>query len=98
MRSKKRKHRKYPNRAIQTLQKWMKDGCPSNVKHFYTMLSAEQAALDKKYKLAETLYKKAIVMAARPGLLSNSALFSERYSDFLKQSGPYFHDLEDEAS
>lgn len=47
------------------------------------ILSAEQAASEKDYKKAETLYQETIVSAARTGHLHHAALCNERYADFL---------------
>jgi hypothetical protein len=48
--------------------------------HF--LLSAEKAALNKKYETSETLYKEAIVLAGRTGHLHDAALANERDEDF----------------
>lgn len=78
----KRKY-KYPARHIlKTISKWLENGNP-NVQHYYCLLSAENAALNRKYKVAEAFYKESIVLAGRTGNLSHAALSNERYSDFL---------------
>mmetsp|Transcript_22825 Transcript_22825/g.56383 ORF Transcript_22825/g.56383 Transcript_22825/m.56383 type:complete len:140 (-) Transcript_22825:14-433(-) len=82
--ARKTKSRRYKGRANtirKTVAKWEKAGNP-NVKHFHAMLRAEQAALDRRYVLADELYKEAIVYAARPGFLHHAALFNERYADY----------------
>lgn len=77
------------------VSKWEKNGNP-NVKHFDVMLRAEQAALDRRYDLADKLYKEAIVCAAHPGFLQHAALFNERYADYRltergdKEDGRYY--------
>ena len=84
------KQRKYRTKASvvqKAFQKWRKQGNP-NVKHCDYLLSAEHASLKKDYKLAETLYKKAIVSAGRTGYLHHAALSNERYADFLLQVLP----------
>ena len=52
----KRKYKKYAKKVLKTITKWNKAGNP-NVKHYYLFLSAEQAALDKKFAIAEQFYK-----------------------------------------
>lgn len=92
-----KKYQKGAKKALDLLSKWVAKGCP-NVQHFYTLLKAEQASLEKKFTEAESLYKEAIVLAARPGLTSDAAIFNLRYSAFLLQlSGPSFAGLKDEA-
>ncbi|KAL3945087.1 MAG: hypothetical protein SGBAC_000816 [Bacillariaceae sp.] len=94
--TKQSKYKQRANKARLTIEKWSKDGCP-NVVHFLRLLNAEKAALDNKHKLAEDLYKSAIIKAARPGLSQDAALFSERYADFLGQPLMYCQGLEDDA-
>jgi len=80
--TKKMKYKKHANNVRGTVKKWMVNGNP-NVKHYYCFLSAEQAALDKKYEAAGSLYKEAILLSTRTGHLHNTALFNERYANFL---------------
>ena len=54
--SQKRKYKKHAKKVLKTITKWHKAGNP-NVKHYYLFLSAEQAALDKKFAIAEQYYK-----------------------------------------
>lgn len=95
-RSHKRKYRKHAKRVHRKIGEWLKKGCP-NVVHYHALLDAEEAALNKNYKKAESLYQKAIVLAARPGYLHDAALFNERYADFLSQEGSYFKMTGDDA-
>lgn len=94
-RTKKRKYRKRAIRVRSTIAKWVQNGNP-NVKHYHSLLNAEQAALDREYHEAEALYKEAIILAARPGYLHDAALFNERYADFLRKEGHHFALAEDE--
>ena len=94
--SQKRRFKRHAKRAHGLISKWADAGCP-NVQHFQVLLNAEKVAVDRKYELAESLYKEAIIKAARPGLVHDAALFSERYATFLRQPGSYFTGLEDEV-
>lgn len=80
--TKKRKYAKPAKKIQKTISKWVKKGNP-NVKHYELFFNAEQAALDAKSKSAESLYKEAIIMAARTGHLHHAALINERYADYL---------------
>ena len=76
--------RKYRAKALKikkVIAKWAKAGDP-NVQHYDRMLSAEEAALNKKYAMADQFYKDAIVLAARSGHLHHAALFSERFAEY----------------
>eukprot|EP00980_Cylindrotheca_fusiformis_P027511 scaffold20794_cov117-Cylindrotheca_fusiformis.AAC.3 len=81
-RTKKRKYKVHANKLAKRIEKWMKSGNP-NVKYYYLLLSAEKAALNKKFEEAEENYKNAIVLAARTGHMHHAALCNERYADFL---------------
>lgn len=81
-RTKKRKYKKPAMKILKTVEKWIKNGNP-NVQHYYCLLKAEEAALNQKYKIAESFYKESIVLAARTGHLYHAALSNERYADFL---------------
>jgi predicted ATPase len=83
-RTKKRKYKTAAKGILKTIATWAKSGNP-NVKHYHSLLMAEQAALDMKYKAAESLYKDAVVLSARTGHLHHAGLINERYSDFLLQ-------------
>lgn len=76
------KYKRQAKKIRKKINQWQKAGNP-NVSHFVTFLDAEQAALNKKYDLAEDNYSKAIVTVARCGYLNHAALFNERYADFL---------------
>lgn len=80
--TKKRKYKVQANKLARTIEKWMDRGNP-NVKYYHLLLSAERAALDKKFDIAEGHYKKAIVLAARTGHMHHAGLCNERYADFL---------------
>ncbi|CAJ1955731.1 unnamed protein product [Cylindrotheca closterium] len=62
---------------------WLKAGNP-NVSHFYPLLCAEQAAIDKKKEDARRHYHDAIVLSARTGHIQYAALANERYADFCR--------------
>lgn len=68
---------------------WVQKGTV-NLAYELTLLDAEHAAMNKKFKEAEVLFKKAIVQAARPGHWHHAALFNERNADFLLQDDSYF--------
>ncbi|CAJ1947783.1 unnamed protein product [Cylindrotheca closterium] len=80
--TKKRKYRKAAIGLRKRIEKMQDTGNP-NVKHYDIFLNAEQAALDNRNDLAETRYRRAIVYAARTGHLHHTALFNERYAEFL---------------
>eukprot|EP00980_Cylindrotheca_fusiformis_P026020 scaffold15205_cov128-Cylindrotheca_fusiformis.AAC.5 len=78
---------KYRTRAIKLAKRikgWVRSGNP-NVGHYHLAMMAEQAALKKKYDLAEENYKNAIALAARTGHMHHVALINERYGEFLKE-------------
>ena len=82
--ARKKKNRKYRAKALKIkklVAKWAKLGDP-NVQSYDRMLSAEEASLKKKYKLADRLYKQAIIIAARNGQVHHAALFSERFGEY----------------
>eukprot|EP00980_Cylindrotheca_fusiformis_P024223 scaffold11662_cov117-Cylindrotheca_fusiformis.AAC.2 len=82
--TKKRKYKKAANKVRKMIRTWIQRGNP-NVKHHYMLLSAEHAALTKDFEQATSLYQKAIVLAGRSGHLHHTALFNERYADFLME-------------
>jgi len=82
-RTKKRKYRKRAVALRKRIEDWQDEGNP-NIKHYDIFLNAEQAALDNRNELAETRYRRAVVYAARTGHLHHTALFNERYAEFLK--------------
>ena len=86
--TRKRKYRSRANKIRKTMKVWMENGNP-NVNHYFSLLTAEQAALDKDYVTTEARYRESIVLAARTGHLQDAALANERYADFL------FTDLSD---
>jgi len=88
--TRKRKYRSRANKIRKTMKMWMENGNP-NVNHYFSLLTAEQAALDKDYVTTEARYRESIVLAARTGHLQDAALANERYADFL------FTDLSDTA-
>eukprot|EP00980_Cylindrotheca_fusiformis_P003217 scaffold732_cov114-Cylindrotheca_fusiformis.AAC.5 len=81
-RTRKRKYRSTANKLAKRIEGWVRSGNP-NVSHYHAALLAEQAALNKKYDLAEENYKNAIVLAARSGHMHHAALINERYAEFL---------------
>eukprot|EP00980_Cylindrotheca_fusiformis_P017950 scaffold5703_cov132-Cylindrotheca_fusiformis.AAC.9 len=81
----KRRYSVAAKKILKTITKWAEDGNP-NVKHFQSLLMAEQAWLDKQYREAEKLYRDSIAMSARTGHLHHAGLFYERYSDFLTEA------------
>jgi len=83
-------------KAHKLIAKWADGGCP-NAAHFHTLLNAEQASLNLEDAQAEKLYRDAILMAENSGLIHDTALFNERYADFLRQPGSYFEDREEQA-
>eukprot|EP00980_Cylindrotheca_fusiformis_P026080 scaffold15311_cov136-Cylindrotheca_fusiformis.AAC.2 len=83
-RTRKRKYRIHANKLARRIKDWAQSGNP-NVGHYHLVMMAEQAALNKKYDLAEVNYKKAIPLAARTGHLHHAGLINERYADFLKE-------------
>eukprot|EP00980_Cylindrotheca_fusiformis_P013966 scaffold3631_cov73-Cylindrotheca_fusiformis.AAC.1 len=62
-RTRKRKYRSTANKLAKRIEGWVRSGNP-NVSHYHAALLAEQAALNKKYDVAEENYKNAIVLAA----------------------------------
>eukprot|EP00980_Cylindrotheca_fusiformis_P013392 scaffold3410_cov141-Cylindrotheca_fusiformis.AAC.35 len=83
-RTKKRNYRIKANKLAQRIEGWVRSGNP-NVGHYHMALLAEQAALNKKFDLAEDSYKNAIVLAARSGHMHHAALINERYAEFLRE-------------
>eukprot|EP00980_Cylindrotheca_fusiformis_P025741 scaffold14558_cov137-Cylindrotheca_fusiformis.AAC.6 len=83
-RTRKRKYRTHANKLANRIRCWMRSGNP-NVRHYHMALMAEQAALGKKYDLAEENYKNAISLAARTGHMHDAALINERYAEFLHE-------------
>ncbi|CAJ1941079.1 unnamed protein product [Cylindrotheca closterium] len=80
--TKKRIYRKPATKILRFMAKLRKQGNP-NAHPYYTLLSAEQAGLNKDTNRAKSLYQETIVYAARTGQLNHAALANERYSDFL---------------
>eukprot|EP00980_Cylindrotheca_fusiformis_P025746 scaffold14558_cov137-Cylindrotheca_fusiformis.AAC.11 len=83
-RTSKRKYRTHANKLARRIEGWVRDGNP-NVRHYHLAIMAEQAALSKKYDLAEENYKNAIALAARTGFMNDAALINERYAEFLHE-------------
>ncbi|CAJ1941081.1 unnamed protein product [Cylindrotheca closterium] len=80
--TKKRRYRNPAAKVLKYIAKLRKEGNP-NVQPYFTLLSAEQAALNKDTGRAKKLYQETIVYAAKTGQLNHAALSNERYSDFL---------------
>lgn len=81
--TKQRKYVKAANTITKTIDKWAQQKNP-NVVHYLMLLQAEKSALEPKYHAeADSQYRKAIALASRTGQMHQSALFNERYSDFL---------------
>mmetsp|Transcript_33625 Transcript_33625/g.81470 ORF Transcript_33625/g.81470 Transcript_33625/m.81470 type:complete len:1082 (-) Transcript_33625:65-3310(-) len=80
--TKKRRYISSANSVRKTIGKWVKKGNP-NVVYYYAFLCAEHFALKQQAAKAEEKYQKAILFAARSGILHHAALFNERYADFL---------------
>ncbi|CAJ1958992.1 unnamed protein product [Cylindrotheca closterium] len=79
--------RKFRSEAIKIkkqISKWSEAGDP-NVKHYDLMLTAELAALDKKYDYADKMYKQAISHAVGNDHLHHAALFHERFAEYRLQ-------------
>eukprot|EP00980_Cylindrotheca_fusiformis_P027456 scaffold20461_cov117-Cylindrotheca_fusiformis.AAC.19 len=83
-RTRKRKYRTHTNKLAYRIKGWTTKGNP-NVRHYHMALMAEQAALRKKYDLAEEYYKDSISLAARTGHMHDAALINERYAEFLRE-------------
>eukprot|EP00980_Cylindrotheca_fusiformis_P016426 scaffold4897_cov129-Cylindrotheca_fusiformis.AAC.3 len=83
-RTKKRKYKSHAYNLAKRIEGWARSGNP-NVGHYHMALLAEQAALNKKYNLAEEKYKNAIILAAKTGHMHHAALINERYSEFLRE-------------
>eukprot|EP00980_Cylindrotheca_fusiformis_P027458 scaffold20461_cov117-Cylindrotheca_fusiformis.AAC.21 len=83
-RTRKRKYRAHANKLANRINSWVRSGNP-NVRHYHIAISAEQAALRKKYDLAEESYKSAISLSARTGHMHDAALINERYAAFLHE-------------
>lgn len=81
--TKKRKYLRHAKKVRAKVGGWLKAGNP-NVIHFYPLLCAEQAALDKKKEEAKKHYVDAIVLSARTGHIQYAALANERYADFCR--------------
>jgi hypothetical protein len=81
--TKKRKYKKAARQILSTITKWVLKENP-NVKHCHSLLSAEQAVLDKNLNAADIHYKASVKVAARSGFLHHAALANERYADFLQ--------------
>lgn len=77
----KRRYKTEAQKIRKKVASWVAAGNP-NVSHYHLLLSAEQAVLDQKYKMATSLYKQAIVSAARGGHLHHAAFFNERFADY----------------
>jgi len=82
-RTRNRKYLRHAKRVRAKIGSWLKAGNP-NVSHFYPLLCAEQAALDKKKDEAKRHYHDAIVLSARTGHIQYAALANERYADFCR--------------
>eukprot|EP00980_Cylindrotheca_fusiformis_P012099 scaffold2923_cov121-Cylindrotheca_fusiformis.AAC.9 len=83
-RTRKRKYRFHADKLANRIAGWVRSGNP-NVRHYHAAMKAEQAALNKKYDLAEQNYKNAIVLAAKTGHMHHAALINERYAEFLRE-------------
>ncbi|KAG7340230.1 hypothetical protein IV203_023773 [Nitzschia inconspicua] len=69
------------------MPKWAQDGCP-NVVHYVAILDSELAILNRSdKKVVEDLYQKAIVMAARGGMVLDAAVANERLAKFFEGLG-----------
>lgn len=78
-----KKYKKHANKALSTIQSWVRQGNP-NVRHHKALLEAEMAVLRGRHKLAEQHYQSAISIAARAGVVHDAALANERYGQFLR--------------
>eukprot|EP00980_Cylindrotheca_fusiformis_P025755 scaffold14559_cov137-Cylindrotheca_fusiformis.AAC.1 len=83
-RTRKRKYRTHANKLANRINSWVRSGNP-NVGHYHIAIMAEQAALRKKYDVAEQNYKSAIALSARTGHMHDAALINERYAEFLQE-------------
>eukprot|EP00980_Cylindrotheca_fusiformis_P012096 scaffold2923_cov121-Cylindrotheca_fusiformis.AAC.6 len=80
--TRKRKYRSQADKLASRIAGWVRSGNP-NIRHYQASMKAEQAALSKKYDLAEENYKNVIVLAAKTGHMHHAALINERYAEFL---------------
>lgn len=80
--TRKRQYRKEAKRVHKTITSWARKGNPS-IQHYDLLLNAEAAVLHGELNAAEGWYQSAIVTATRQGSIHESALASERYSEFL---------------
>eukprot|EP00980_Cylindrotheca_fusiformis_P012102 scaffold2923_cov121-Cylindrotheca_fusiformis.AAC.12 len=83
-RTRKRKYKSHADKLANRIAGWVRSGNP-NVRHYHAAMKAEQAALNKKYDLAEENYKNAIVLAAKTGHMHHAALINERFAEFLRE-------------
>ncbi|CAJ1961239.1 unnamed protein product [Cylindrotheca closterium] len=77
----KRGHKSRAIKIRKEVAKWAEKGNP-NAKDYNLFLTAEEAALHKKYQKADALYKQAIVHVCRIGHLFHAALYNERYAKY----------------
>lgn len=84
---KRRKYRRLAKKRHGILRLWAKDGCP-NVIHYIAILDAENAILDRSdQNVVEVLYQKAIVLAARSGMVLDAAVANERLAKYYERLG-----------
>eukprot|EP00980_Cylindrotheca_fusiformis_P031803 scaffold27003_cov113-Cylindrotheca_fusiformis.AAC.1 len=83
-RTKKRKYKVPAKKLSKRIEKWAMEGNP-NVEYYHSLLSAEKAALNKKFDEAEENYKNAILLVVQKGHMHHAGLCNERYADFLLQ-------------
>ncbi|KAG7372864.1 phospholipid-translocating P-type ATPase, flippase [Nitzschia inconspicua] len=82
-----RRFRRLAKKRHGILRKWAQDGCP-NVVHYVAILDSELAILNgSDKKVVEGLYQKAIVMAARGGMVLDAAVANERLAKFFEGLG-----------
>ncbi|CAJ1941241.1 unnamed protein product [Cylindrotheca closterium] len=83
LRTRKKKYKKEAKRVRRMLTKWVLAIENPEFNYFKTVLDAEQFAVEKKHDKAEKHYDEAIKSATIRGHLHYTALFHERYSEYL---------------
>ncbi|KAG7343726.1 AAA ATPase domain containing protein [Nitzschia inconspicua] len=82
-----RRLQKLAKKRHNMLRKWSKDGCP-NVVHYVAILDSELAILTgSNKKVVEDLYHRAIVLAARGGMVLDAAVANERLAGYFESLG-----------
>ncbi|KAL9181855.1 hypothetical protein ACHAXT_012198 [Thalassiosira profunda] len=80
------KYRRAANKALSSMRKWAKLNNP-DISSKCFLLEAEQFALNRNKARAPEMYEKSVTLAVRCGVLSDAALASERYAEYLLRQG-----------